>query len=329
MKTLKNLAILFIAIFSIVACNKEEVETLETASSFQKEAVQEVPSGEEIDISGFLSQETKGAETRGANTLIFSDTATVGNKSWKLFRYNRSSLLAGYRYNCIITPLTSGDPDLYIYAYDAEKTLEGKSPWRHIRNSITTTIDLSHLLKRELEGNEEAGYFAIYGYSGATFKIEILREDVCGTEDCIGFNTSKVHYVQEGSQYLITDNYSRMLMAPNLAEAKKIVKVLTFYDLNRSCFIGRPDPSFTYYTKNGVSPVGPMPGEDCISFNVDNIEVKQINGRWKIVDGDHWMFDFESNKEEAEQTFCTIKKYRWTKSCFVGRPGPSLQYMRK
>lgn len=325
MKTLKNLAVLFIAIFSIVACNKEEVETLETASSFQKEAIQEVPSGEEVDISNFLSKETEGAETRGANALIFTDTTSVGNKNWKLFRYNRTSLLPGYRYNAVITPLTSGDPDLYVYAFDAERT----NSWRHIRNSITTSIDLSHLWKRELQANEEAGYFAIYGYSAATFKIEIYREDVCGKEDCIGFDVKNVHYVQEGTQYLITDNYSRMLMAPNLIEAKKIVQTLKFYALNKSCFIGRPGPSFTYYTQNGLSPVGPMPGEDCISFNVNNIEVKQINGRWKIVDGNHWMFDFESNKEEAEQTLCTIQKYGWTKSCYVGRPGPSLQYMRK
>ena len=41
--------------------------------------------------------------------------------------------------------------------------------------------------------------------------------------------------------------------------------------------------------------------EDCIPFNPATIEVKEIDGRWKIVDGSHWMFDFGSNKAEAEK----------------------------
>ncbi|MEL6926014.1 MAG: hypothetical protein AAFO94_18375 [Bacteroidota bacterium] len=327
MKSFKFLAFFLIGLLAMVACDKEATNELDTAVAEQIEKPEpaQLPTGEAIDISDRMSHIPEGAEGRGANILLFSDTATVGQGGWKLYRYNRSALLPGFKYNAIITPLTSGDPDLYIYGFDAEDA----SPWRHVRNSRTTSIDMSHLWPRELTVQEEAGYFAVYGYTGATFKIEILRENVCGTEDCIPFNTHKLRYVQEGSQYLITDGYSRMLMAPNVTEARKIVNVLQYYGLNRSCFVGRPGASFFYYTKNGQSPVGAMPGEDCVSFDPNTAEVKQINGTWKIVDGSHWMFDFGRSKEEAEQTLCLIKKYGFTKSCFVGRPGPSLQYMRK
>ena len=319
--------VVIFALFALVGCDKNEIDHLEldTQEQTNKQATTETPSGDEIDISDALSKSSEGAETRGANVLIFSDTAEVVNKGWKLFRYNRTALLPGYKYNAIITPLDSGDPDLYVYGYDAERT----GPWRHLRNSITTSIDLSHLWKQELQANEEAGYFAVFGFSAAKFKIEILREDVCGREDCIPFNNATLRIIREGTQYLITDGNSRMIMAPNYTEAVKIYRTLKFYKLNRSCFVGRPGASFFYYTKNGLAPVGPMPGEDCVGFNINTIEVKKINNRWKIVDGNHWIFDFESNKTEAEQTLCLIKKYGFTKSCYVGRPDPSMQYMRK
>ncbi len=41
--------------------------------------------------------------------------------------------------------------------------------------------------------------------------------------------------------------------------------------------------------------------EDCISFNPQSAKVRQIQGKWKIVDGSHWMFDFGSNKREAKK----------------------------
>jgi len=72
-----------------------------------------------------------------------------------------------------------------------------------------------------------------------------------------------------------------------------------------------------------------MKGEDCVGFNPHTIEVKQVQGSWKIVDGNHWMFDFGSNRDEAEQSAAIIRKYGFTQSCFVGRPGPSFTYLRR
>ena len=69
--------------------------------------------------------------------------------------------------------------------------------------------------------------------------------------------------------------------------------------------------------------------EDCISFNPATTTVQQIKGSWKIVDGSHWMFDFGANQAEAEQAFAIIKKYGFTQSCYVGRPGPSFTYLRR
>ncbi|NTV98325.1 MAG: hypothetical protein HGA70_04095, partial [Chlorobiaceae bacterium] len=50
---------------------------------------------------------------------------------------------------------------------------------------------------------------------------------------------------------------------------------------------------------------------------------------WKIVDGSHWVFDFGGKEAEARAAFAIIKKYGFTRSCYVGRPNPSFQYLRK
>jgi hypothetical protein len=85
----------------------------------------------------------------------------------------------------------------------------------------------------------------------------------------------------------------------------------------------------TYFLSNGNAPSGSMPHEDCISFNINRIEVKKFGNRWKIVEGSHYIMDFGSNEAEARQAYKIIKKYGFKNTCYVGRPGPSMTYMRR
>ncbi len=67
--------------------------------------------------------------------------------------------------------------------------------------------------------------------------------------------------------------------------------------------------------------------EDCISFNPDDLKIELVNGRVKIVEGCcHWMMDFDTKLDEAITSLEIIKKYGFTKMCFVGRPDPSMTY---
>ncbi len=66
--------------------------------------------------------------------------------------------------------------------------------------------------------------------------------------------------------------------------------------------------------------------EDCIGLNPKTTTVKQINGRWKVVDGSSWLYDFASNADEAKKTLAIIKHYGMNKACFVGRPDASFHY---
>jgi hypothetical protein len=99
--------------------------------------------------------------------------------------------------------------------------------------------------------------------------------------------------------------------------------------MNNSCFVGRPQPSFSYLLSGTNAPAGTMSGEDCIRFNPVNAQVQQVSGRWKIVDGSMWMYDFGSSKAQADQAMAIIKKYGFAYQCFVARPNPQFQYLHK
>jgi len=66
--------------------------------------------------------------------------------------------------------------------------------------------------------------------------------------------------------------------------------------------------------------VPPWIPEDRIPFNRANLAVAQFGGRWKVVEGNHWMIDTGASKSEAERIVEIIKHYKLGSMCFVGRP---------
>lgn len=149
-------------------------------------------------------------------------------------------------------------------------------------------------------------------------------------EDCVSFNpnTTTVRNI-DGRWTIVDGNNLLFSFGGKRVEALKALKIIKYYRMDSSCFVGRPDPSFRYLLVNGRTPQGNMPGEDGVSFNPNTIEVRNIDGRWKIVDGSNWLFDFGDKEREARTASAVIKKYGFTRSCFVGRPDPSFNYLRK
>lgn len=148
-------------------------------------------------------------------------------------------------------------------------------------------------------------------------------------EDCIRFEPHNLQVEQEGNNYFLLDGGMSLIAFDNHEEAEISKEVMLRYHLNQQCFVGRPNASFKYFLTDGQAPTGDMGNEDCLGFNPNNISVKNVQGRWKIVDGDHWLFDFGNSEQEARQAFAIIKKYGFTKTCFVGRPNPEMQYLRR
>ncbi len=149
-------------------------------------------------------------------------------------------------------------------------------------------------------------------------------------EDCISFNPDTARVVKKQGRWKIADGDHWLFdFKGNRSEARNTLRIIKFYGMDQSCFVGRPGPSFNYMLVSGSPPSGKFQREDCISFNPRQLRVKKVNNSYKIVDGSHWLFDFGNKRSEARRALSIIKKYGFRYSCFVGRPDPSFKYMRK
>lgn len=149
-------------------------------------------------------------------------------------------------------------------------------------------------------------------------------------EDCISIDYNKIEVKKIGRRWKIVQGDMWILdFGSSESEARKAYNILTHYKITSQCFVGRPDASMEYYLVNGASPVGAFSGEDCIGFNPAAVVVKKVGGRWKIVEGGHWILDFNHSEEEAKKALGVIQKYGFNHICFVGRPDASLTYFRR
>lgn len=148
-------------------------------------------------------------------------------------------------------------------------------------------------------------------------------------EDCLSHDVDSLYVMKDSTHWTITDGRSLMFAFDDKYEADRSLDVIKHYKMDESCFVGRPNPNFSYMLVNGESPKNRMIDEDCIGFDLDAIEVKKINNSYKIVDGGNWLFDFEDKKDEADKSFAIIKKYGFTETCYVGRPNADFSYLRK
>jgi hypothetical protein len=68
-------------------------------------------------------------------------------------------------------------------------------------------------------------------------------------------------------------------------------------------------------------------GEDCLTHIPETTVVAYSRGEWKVIDRNHWLMSFGSQKQAAEKALSVIQYYGTNQACFVGRPDPSLHYL--
>ncbi|GEM_PF-2127581 len=229
--------------------------------------------------------------------------------------------------------------------YSLKNAIKQHNPRTYIGGSISLPVGSSELVdvdfwrKTLLEGktmgtalNEAAaahglsGAFCLDGYNGTFATVEAAKF----TEDCIPFNPNIVQAQKVGSNWKVVAGSMWMLdFGANQANAQKAVEIIKYYNMDKQCFVGRPDAPMMYFTSGGKSPQGAFTGEDAISFNPANITASKIGGTWKVVDGSHSILDFGSKEAEARIAVDIIRFYGFNKICFVGRPNAPMTYFRK
>jgi hypothetical protein len=99
--------------------------------------------------------------------------------------------------------------------------------------------------------------------------------------------------------------------------------------MNSVCTVGENDPVMRYLLVDNKAPLGKMINEDCIVFNPAKLNVRQVSGNWMLVDGNNRIFDFDKDINEAKKSLELIRKYHFSRACYIGRPDPSFNYLRQ
>jgi cathepsin L len=166
------------------------------------------------------------------------------------------------------------------------------------------------------------------GYAAAWVRAKAKPKPM--TENCVPFNHATTTVKKVNNSWKIVDgDHSIFDFGKNQTAANRSLKIIKFYKMNSSCSVGRPDPVFNYFLVGNTAPRGNMSGQDCIKFNPDAIQIREIDGRWRISHGNKMMYDFGNKIDEAYHAFNMIKKYGFTHQCYVKGPKPPFHYLHK
>ena len=151
-------------------------------------------------------------------------------------------------------------------------------------------------------------------------------------EDCLAFSSGNAEVSKLQDRWKLVDG-SRWLFYfgsgdEAASEATRALEIIRHYGLDESCFIGRPDPKFSYLLAQRTPPAGALEGEDCLRYDLDALKVKPDGENWLMTDGRSRMLLF-SDVGNAHRALALVKYYGFTHQCFVGRPDPDFVYWRK
>jgi hypothetical protein len=168
------------------------------------------------------------------------------------------------------------------------------------------------------------GALATIGYKQAFCAIDIeriapsasanARFANCNTDQGISSGWADVYDSSLPCQYIVIDavpdgDYTLQ----STTNAKHTV--------SESCFGDNTEWTGLRIAGNSVNVIPPpwIP-EDRIGFNRGNLAVARFGGRWKVIEGSHWLIDTGASKPEADRILDIIKHYKLASMCFVGRP---------
>jgi hypothetical protein len=148
-----------------------------------------------------------------------------------------------------------------------------------------------------------------------------------GPQDCLPEPYQNLQVAHVGGEWKIVNGNEWVLsFGANKQAADQSLSIIQHYRFDQICYVQRPHPSMTYWTRGNDVPGGSTPGEDCIAFHPHQVAAAHVGGEWKVVDGAMWMLSYGSNQAGADQAVAVIKHYHLNRQCFVARPNPPMEY---
>ena len=134
--------------------------------------------------------------------------------------------------------------------------------------------------------------------------------------DCLPIDVHRLRVELVAGRWKIVDDGDFLLdFGGSQANAERGAAILAHYAIDRMCFIGRPNPSMTYFTV-GAPPRRAPWSEDSIAFDPSALVAQNQNG-WIVTDGRSRLLDFGGSETEALEAIAVIKTFGFTRQCLT------------
>ena len=146
-------------------------------------------------------------------------------------------------------------------------------------------------------------------------------------EDCLSY--SNVTAREANGQWQVISGRSLIQTVASREEASTIVRLIQAYGLTEHCFVERPNPGLSYWkTSGGGLPTGNANDPDCLNVDAANLAVRVRGGMSLVMNGDSSMLRFRE-RSSANDAVRIMQHYGARQICYVGRPGPSMTYLKR
>lgn len=145
-------------------------------------------------------------------------------------------------------------------------------------------------------------------------------------ESCRAFENRNFTLRNEGREWrLLGDGRLMPIRFPNEAEGEQALAILETMRVNQYCTVGA---GLSYWKNENGLPTGALRGEDCLNVVTDEIGYKYVGGRHTVASANSSLFVMPT-EAEARKAITIMSGLGANRVCYLGRPGPSLTYLKR
>jgi hypothetical protein len=146
-------------------------------------------------------------------------------------------------------------------------------------------------------------------------------------EGCIMFDTGHTYLEPAAANWKVRDFLHTVQdFGPYRGAAGRALAIIAYYHLDEVCRVGRASANLAMFRSSGEVPHNSMSGEDCVDVHPDKVQAVQRDDDWKVVEGDHELYDYGSDQTNATQAATAIKTFNLTRQCYYDRANTNLSY---
>lgn len=242
-------------------------------------------------------------------------------------RYGNFQNAEGILFYCQGLALVSRAKVFYDWPTDFPKAL-GERLTARVGDGLTAYYDSEADSSALAESNKISACKRAYTWSLiGDWTLRLRYYDHEDDRDCLRHDPDSLRVEESRGRWFVREGRRSLIMTPSEAEAQQIVDTIDRYHLTERCFIGRPDPSMTYWLYDGDAPNGEMEAEDELHHNMYGYDVVERRGRIFVTDGRSSIVVCP-NYREAAHCLHVLRHYRFDRRAFIGRPDSSMSFFK-